>query len=508
MVEGTDSADEGRRALPRTFWATGAAVSLALVWLATYRPSWPWFSLWVLGLLSLLAVLSLPAVRRSLNLSWLGVTLLILTGTALFDLFLFHVETHRQRSERLEVRGVYLTPDTRAIRVGVGRRDLDVRLEGSLYDFDRWSLEVRRLDAGRFTLQGARDVDMLRVRSRRRWWPGSSGTRAVLGAPLGGRGTSVAWAPETGGDSTRLELLGEGPRGTLAWGAARARLSLDDPILDARLSGRLSRGITLAELAWDTVPDVAAASDMVLTRTRRGRRLGRLRVTLPRYRVVSRRDGEALAGTGTPVLSRGDTVWVTSRGKTWAFALDVVPGVSRVSAPVGVEFVRRPRPTGWALPSSEACGSAADRCAVISTCPLPAPQPHFDLSGFGLDTARYSVLARLESDGDGVRVVGARSAARVAYDQVYALPALAADGGDASTGFLIAVSRNAEGQQSAVLLTVATLYFLVFGALLILSGDARLWVRRKEESADVTAAWAFLNVFLIFLGIRLVSACG
>jgi hypothetical protein len=495
--------EAGRRMLPRAFWIAGVVLSLALVWLARYRPSWPWFSLWVLALLGLLAVLSLPAVRRGLNLSWFGVTLLILTGTGLFDLYLFHVETHRQRSERLEIQGVYFGPDQQPIRVGVGRDDLDVRLEGSLYDFDRWSLEVRRLDARRFALERPRHVDMLRVRGPEGWTLGTPGTRPVLGAPLDGRTPAVTWTTGPAGDTSRLELLREGPRGTLVWGRGRARLSSNDPIVDRRLARRLSQGVPLAELDWDTLPNPAAASDLVLTRTRRGRTLGRLLVALPRYRVVSRTDGDLQTDAAPTVMAAGDTVWVTSRGKTWAFALDVAPGVSRVSAPTAVRFVRRPRPTGWALPSPEACGSSADRCAVISTRPLPPPQPHFDLSGFGLDTTRYSVLARLEADGDGVRVVSDRNAVRVGYEEVHALPALGAGGDEASTGVLLAVSREAQGRQSAVLLTVVTLYFLIVGALLVLSGDARLWARRKEETPNVTAAWAFLNVFLVFLGVRL-----
>ena len=127
-----------------------------------------------------------------------------------------------------------------------------------------------------------------------------------------------------------------------------------------------------------------------------------------------------------PVVAEGDTLRITSGGKTWAFALDRVPSVSRVAAPVAVRFVRRPRPTGWALPSGEACGDYADRCAVLSTRRLPPPQPHFDLGGFGLDTTRYSVLARLETDRAGVRLVGAQTTARFAYGEIHPLPALAA----------------------------------------------------------------------------------
>ncbi len=490
--------ESGSTRLPKAFWVGTALVAAALLYLARIRPSWPWFSLWVFALLALLGVLSHPRVRRALNLSWFGVTLLMLTGTVCFDLYLFHVETHRQRSERLEVRGVYFAPETEPIRVGVGRRALDVRLEGSLADFDRWSVEVRRLDAARFVVGNPHRVDMLRVRPASRWWPGGSGTVPALGARLDGSHRVV-----TTSDGLELRLLARGPRGALVWGPGTADLSVDDPLLDRRMSLRLSRGIPLAELPWDTLPDPERAADLVLTRTGSGRSLGRLRVSLPAYRLVSREEGDAWADTLGPILAPGDTVWVTSSGKTWAFGVDLVPGVSRVAAPVAITFVRRPRPSGWALPSTEACGRSADRCAVISTRPLPPPQPHFDLSGFGLDTTRYSVLARIESDGDGVRIVGARTAAAVPYGAVYPLPALEAGREDPSAGVLLAVSREAQGRQSAVLVTVLTLYLMVIGALVVLSGDLRLWARRKEESPHVTAAWAFLNLFFLFLGIRL-----
>ncbi len=498
------AAEGGGRSLPRAFWIGTVVVAITLVYLARVRPSWPWFSLWVFALLALLGILSLPAVRRALNLSWFGVTLLVLTGTACFDLYLFQVEAHRQRSERLEVRGVYFAPETEPIRVGVGRRDLDVRLEGALTDFDRWSVDVRRLDATRFVVVRPYQVDMLRVRAPSGWWPPrAAGTVPALGARLGG-GTPPVPTGGEGEAGLELRLVPQGLRGALAWGPGTADLSVADPLLDRRLSSGLSRGIPLAELDWDTLPDPERAADLVLTRTGRGRSLGRLRLRLPSYRIVSRADGDAWAeGTGA-VLSPGDTLWVTSRGKTWAFGVDLVPGVSRVAAPVAITFVRRPRPSGWALPSTEACGSTADRCAVISTRPLPPPQPHFDLSGFGLDTARYAVLARLESNGSGVRIVGAHTAATIPYGTVHPLPALTQGGRAPDAGILLAVSREDQGRQSAVLLTVLTLYLMVIGALVVLSGDLRLWERRKEEaSPHVTAAWAFLNVFFLFLGIRL-----
>jgi hypothetical protein len=484
------------------FWAGAGALVFVLVYLARHRPSWPWFSLWLFALLLALAVLSFPQVRKSLNLSWFGVTLFMLVGVSSFDLYLFHVETHRQRSERLEVHGVYFDPDHRPIRVGVGYPDLDVRLEGSPYQFDRWSLDLRRVGADEYVIDHLDQVFMLRLPGDVWWKPWGRVTKPALGAKLGRGIWSV---PEEGGEDPgfQIQLLPEGKRGTLAWDESRGALSTDDPFLDRRLSRRLSQGIPLSELEWDSLPDRDVAQDLVLTRIRPGRHLGRFRLALPEYRLISRGEGEALGSDGPPLVSEGDTVWVSSRGKTWAFVLDRVPGVSRVAAPVAVQFVRRPRPAGWALPSSEACGDETHRCAVVSTKPLPPPQAHFDLSGFGLDTARYSLIARLETDRDGVRMVGADHEARFAYGAVHPVPALPASEDSPEAGVLVRVHRAAQGQQSAVFVTVFGLFVLILGALATVSGDPVIWERRKATSPNMSAAWAFVNVFLVFLGLRL-----
>jgi hypothetical protein len=426
----------------------------------------------------------------------------MLLGVACFDLFLFHVETHRQRSERFEVHGAYLDPHHQPVKVGVGYPDLDVRLEGTLYDLDRWSLGLRSAGAGRWVLADIHQVDMVRLPSEVWWKPWSHVSRPVLGARLSGGSPTVS-GQDSDGVEFQVRLLPEGARGVLVWEGSRVPLDLPDGILDRRLSRSLSVGVSLADLDWDSLPDTNLARDLVLTRVRRGRSFGRFRLLLPEYRLVARDPTITLATAETPVIPEGDTVSITSRGKTWAFALDRVPGVSRVSAPVAVRFVRRPRPSGWALPSPEACGEDAHRCAVVSSHPLPPPQPHFDLSGFGLDTARYSVLARLETTGEGVRLVGADSRASFGYGEYHPLPALAASEDVASAGILVRVHRSARGQQSAVFLTVFALFCMVLGSLVTLSGDPGIWKRRRASSPSMTAAWGFLNLFLVFLGVRL-----
>ena len=52
-------------------------------------------------------------------------------------------------------------------------------------------------------------------------------------------------------------------------------------------------------------------------------------------------------------------------------------------------------------------------------------------------------------------------------------------------------------------ITVLGLFLLVLGALATVSGDPAIWERRKSTAPNMSAAWAFVNVFLIFLGVRL-----
>jgi hypothetical protein len=483
-------------------WTAGVVAALVLLFLARFRPSWPWFSLWVFGLLGGFGVLSLPGVRKSLNLSWFGVTFLTLLGVVCFDLYLFHVETHRQRSERLEFRGVFFEARGQPIRVGVGYPGLDVRLEGSLFDFDRWSLDLEQTGPGRYVIRNLKQVDMLRTPARVWWKPWGRVRAPAMGGVLG-RGVSTLTDSTPGHDPLTLRLLAEGEAGVLAWEGSRAPLSLDNPLLERRLSRRLAAGVLLADLDWDSIPDRETAEDLVLTRVRPGASLGRIRLRLPEYRLVSRSRGERFHADSLPSVQEGDTVWVSSRGKSWGFAVTRVSGLSRVAAPTAIHFVRRPRPTGWALPSSEVCGDQAHRCAVLSTRTLPPPQPHFDLGGFGLDTARYSVLARLETDREEVRLVGADFRTHFGYGDLKPVQALPARDGIPGAGILVRVHRAAQGQQSAVVITVSSLFFLILGALVTISGDPALWRRRKVTSPSISAAWAFVNLFLIFLGIRL-----
>ncbi len=207
-------------------------------------------------------------------------------------------------------------------------------------------------------------------------------------------------------------------------------------------------------------------------------------------------------GDGISVAA-GDTLWVRSRGNSWAFALAPVPVVSRVAAPTAVMFVRRPRPTGWALPSAEACGADVNRCGIVSSGPLPSPQAHFDLSGFGLDPDRYGLTARLETDGDEVRLISADNAVGFEFGRAVPIPAVELGGDDGDAGYLVRVHRTSTAGRGAVLLTVLGLYVMFVSALLVLLGNTGLATRLRSDSPGTAAAWALLNLFLVFLGVRL-----
>ena len=482
------------------FWGALVALTGVVLWAGRARAHWPWFSLLLLAVLLAFAVLSLRRVRRALGISWFGVTLVTLTGVCLVNAFLFYVESHRQRSERLEVRGVYHAPASDGLAVGVGVPGLDVVLEGDPLRFERWALRVSTGPGDSFEVESATGVELLRIRRGDAWgFPASGRTVSVLGRDLTPRSPVVLRA---GSDSTSLRLVGGSSRGVLAWGEARADLSLTDPLLDRMLGRQLRRGMRVAELPWDFVPDAALADDLVLTQVRPGRRLGRLTLSLPTYRVVSR-SAPHLDANRARVLP-GDTLRVTSRGSTWAFALDRVPELSRLAAPTAVLFVRQPRPVGWALPSAEACGDDADRCGVISSQPLPPPQPHFDLSGFGLNEDRYTLLARLETASDQVTVTTVDDRVSFAYGDVEPVAAVPIDPDGADAGYLVRVHRSDTSSQTAVLLTVFGLYTMFVSALLVLLGSPMLARNLRSESAHTSAAWALLNMFVIFLGVRLV----
>src|SRR5574338_785931 len=124
------------------FFLLASAVAFAGVfYLALTRLEWPWFSLW-LGLLIALALWAggSSGARRwfSRGAGWVAV----LVGVLLFNVHLYWIQLHRQRSERFDVTGVFYESREGGMTVGVGEPGLDVRLAGSVLDLDRWSMRI------------------------------------------------------------------------------------------------------------------------------------------------------------------------------------------------------------------------------------------------------------------------------------------------------------------------------------------------------------------------------
>lgn len=183
--------------------------------------------------------------------------------------------------------------------------------------------------------------------------------------------------------------------------------------------------------------------------------------------------------------------------------MDRVPEVSRVAAPTAIRFVTRPRPTGWPLPSAEACEADVNRCAILATGRLAPPQAVFDLSGFGLDTARYSLTGRLETERDQVRIVTTDERHEFPYGVTQPVPALRMNPDSPEAGLLVSVHRTPTSRRGAAVLTVLGLYLMFVSALLVLLGNPALARRLRADSPTTAAAWSLLNLFLVFLGMRL-----
>ena len=60
-------------------------------------------------------------------------------------------------------------------------------------------------------------------------------------------------------------------------------------------------------------PGTASVLDLVLTRVSPGRSFGRIRLSLPEYRLVSRRPGEILGADSIPPVAEGDTIRLYDR---------------------------------------------------------------------------------------------------------------------------------------------------------------------------------------------------
>lgn len=494
-----------------------AASFAAVCYLALTRLEWPWFSLW----LALLVALALWAGGSSGARRWFsraGGWITVLVGVLLFNLHLYWIQLHRQRSERFDVTGVFYETREDGISVGVGEPDLDVRLAGSVLDLDRWSMRIVP-DGGRFRVASMRGVDWI-AQNRAH----VSAARASLLSRLG---VAVHWTPlwgiELGRERPRvvvrdgtptahtLRLLPEGRRGTLEWDGQRIPLERDSRPLDKRLAQLLRSGIPLSELPWPGEVDGAARGVVVSLVT------GRVRwpfvsVGWPRYRVASRDTSLAVlpsASSGSPslpVLLPDDTIRVASGGKVWEFALRMMPAERwRSSRTMQLSFVRRPSDRGWPFPASSDCGRQRG-CALVSSQRLPPPIVHFDLGGFGLDTARYALLGRIDRPPAGesdFRFVSDTAVDTLPAGLATAVEARRARDDAPRAGWMMRVHQPEAGDWHGVVWTVValTLFMLAVAWALRESPHAGRWLR--TDGTHARAAWMIANLLTVFMGVRL-----
>jgi len=489
--------------------------SLTLVALGTTQLSWPWFSIWILTLL-LLAVAGGSAWTRRLGLTPARAWIALLLGGATMNLHLYWIQLHRQRSERLDVTGVYLQAAD-GFTVGAGLRGLDVHLAGALTEQDRWSMRIAH-DGGRFRVQALDGVDWLE-RKRGDGWTRLARVRRLAGgrsewSPLWGdelsRDRRAMLVTEAGGREHRLELTDDGARGTLRWDGQRVRLSeASSPVLDRRLARRLRTGVPLDELTWEGAPDTITRK-LVVTQVAPAitTPFGLLR--WPRYRLASR-DTTLRIGAVTPAgalatFEPGDTIRIGSRGRVWAFAARLAPPSRwRASDVVQLSFVQRPSSRGWPLPASDECTLDA-ACAVVSSHPLPPPVAYFDLSGAGLDTARYALLGRLDRPSPGIdslRFVSDTAVLSIPYGEVRAVEARRLVPDARAGGYLLRVHRPEASDWGSLAWTVLglTVFLLLCGRALRAGPRTRGWFEHANPHAR--AAWLIANVATVLLSVRL-----
>ena len=496
-----------------------AAPALAvLAYLAVTRVAWPWFSIWLILLTALAVLWGGRVTRRGGPVHQGTAWLLVLGGVALFNIHLYYIQTQRQRSERLDLPGVYLHPGPEGVTLGVGEPALDVSLAGSLVELDRWSLRVRRSADG-FVVDRLSGVDWLEQRRRRipdavERWTAQIGRRQNWvprwGAELS-RERPVLRVRDATGAVRELRLHPDGRRGELEWSGERVSLSRTSPVLDARLVRRMRSGVPLAELGWRRLPDTSAGDDLVLSLVHDAWHLGVFTPRWPKYRVASRgarwrveQDGSTRDGDGTSLaLTARDTVRVASRGKTWMFALEDFVTSEWGAPAVQVTFVQRPTPRGWPLPSPEDC-RAQRACAVVSSHRLPPPVVHFDLSGFGLDTARWALLGRLDRVADSMRFVTDARVYEVPFARAIAIQASPLVASAPPAGILLRVHRAEAGAWLDVAITLALLGSLMLGVAIALRASPYFRTRLAAQNPHAGAAWLLIRLVTVFLGLRLV----
>lgn len=498
---------------------------------AMFTPRWPWFAIGSVLLLLMSVMVAIPAVRRRAFpghpvKAWA----LLVALTWAFVLHGYYVELHRQRSERLDVLGVEF-PRRNSATLTVGVDDsVDVRFQRAEDPTLRWRLTVRERADGRFVIQDMRGVDAIQQQEKLE----STTRRAVVRAGIRPRRWHHLWGVALNGDARtatvtsrsgparthrfELHLTGRG-RAELEWNGVRLPLRLDvdgDPAIEVRntrLQRELRRGITLGRLPWQTIPDTTLARDLVVTLVsapRAGLAIADPLHLLPRWELrLTTRSTEWIvqsASTTTqpqelPALVAGDSIRITARGVPWKFVLESRDHGAYGARDFAVGFGSRPDPRiGW-LPAAEVC-RPIERCTLISSRALAPAVPHFDLSGFGLDTSKFEFLARVAVAGNTFRVITPGEVHTSPLGESVLVPAQATDW-RSNASYRLRVHKLARGELLSVALTVFALGLVLAGAGLLTARSSRVARLLSQDTIAVHTAWAVASVSVVLLGLRL-----